>query len=434
MKMLYLSKVFAWTSVIIAVAGATYHSESENFERFESIFDFTDGLKNESANIVEYAKKIQALFCPGQPICTTEGNVNSTDVLKTLPEIIGVGMEAVQLEDLYKVVGACCLPCSCDTKTCTENGNCCLSKIFADAIDNSPDIDDQTALDMIGGQDVFSDKQEGKNTTSVYGECIKASWLSYRDKDDLEIADDLDIPGYFMITHCFGNNARDTDMTKCHNPSESQNEVMSPVISSVTGRIYWNLYCARCNNDDSDISSWVTSVKFNTDITYFVNSSDDSVAHYPDTYTDMVKFISQTGNVLYTPPTSQDDKLCLRKNALYTCMDPKHVWLKEACERIYSPLIIENSLGYRIPFRNIFCYLCRHQYMKPSASTQCGFTGSHTKMTFKGMSALLDYRAHDSSHNAISTTPAHDKCRCDEVYDRYLVSRTDVMARVLIVT
>ena len=424
MTMLYHMKLLKlYIFVFIGVAGLNKTLDNEAFEKFESIFDFFDGLKNESENDDEYAKKIQALFCPGQPICTTEDDINSTYVLKTLPEIIGVGMEVIRLEDLHKVVGACCLPCSCDIKTCKENGNCCLSKTFVSAIEIDPDIDNQNVTKMLDGQDDFSGLQEDENTTAVHSECIKASWLSYRDKDHFEIDYDLDIPGYFMITQCFESNTRQADVTKCETPSESQNELMTPVISSETGRMYWNAYCARCNNDDEDAMPWTASIKFNADIRYFANVSDPTNV-YPDTYTDILKFISTSGNIIYTPPIPQEDKLCLRKNTLLTCRytQDKTVasWLMAACERIYSPLIIENSFGYQMPFRNVFCYLCRQQYIKPRAGARCVFTQDHGKIVSKGMAALLDYKTPDSSHNA--TSSLLDKCRCDEIYDHYLVS------------
>ena len=131
---------------------------------------------------------------------------------------------------------------------------------------------DQNALDMLVHLEDVSEFTDG-NKTAVYSECIKASWLSYRDKDDFEIASDLDILGYFMITRCFENNANYVDVTKCQTPSEYDDEVMLPVISSDTGRIYWNSYCARCNNDDRDILLWTLSVKFDIDIAFFENNS-----------------------------------------------------------------------------------------------------------------------------------------------------------------
>ena len=67
----------------------------------------------------------------------------------------------------------------------------------------------------------------------------------------MSLARNLDLPAYFMIKRCFENNANHVDVAKCQTPSDydgddNDDEVMLPVISSDTGRIYWNSYCARC--------------------------------------------------------------------------------------------------------------------------------------------------------------------------------------------
>ena len=424
---LLLTKVLLNTLLFIVVTVLTDHFEKESFQNFENIFDFSVALRNETHNVLDYAMKIQALFCPEQPICTAEAEKNRTDVLNTLTEIFEIGNEAIRIEDVHKIVSACCMPCSCDTKTCKENGNCCLSKTVADALENNPDMDDQNAVrvfEILNGDSDFKDE----NVTAVYSECIQASWISYRDKDAFEIASDLDIPGYYMITQCFENNASQEDMKKCQKPSEYTEEAMLPVISSETGRIYWNSYCARCNNDGRDVSPWIASARFDIDIVYFINYSYPSarVLALPDTYNDVPEFISQTGNIVYTPPFPQEEKLCLRKKLLKTCTDyrnkPTGSWLERACERIYSPLIIENILGMRFSFLNIFCYLCRRQYIRPNANRQCGYAESHAKDMSVGMSALLDFVAPEGINEALTIAPRQDKCRCDEIYDFHLVS------------
>ena len=423
-------KVFIITIVFVVVTGLTNNPETERFKHYENVFDFAVGLKNESDTILDYATKIQALFCPGQPICTAEGDRNSTGGLKTLPEMIGLGTEVSRIEDVHKIVGTCCLPCSCDPRSCKENGNCCMSKIFLDALETNPDLDDQNVLSVFGTLDDVS-KLEDENETTLYSECIKASWLSYRDKDVFEIANDLTIPSYFMITRCFENNANPEDVTKCQSPSDYDNKSMLPVSSLATGRIYWNSHCARCNNDDRNIALWTASVKFDIDIAYFVNSTQMHAYSgflYPETYHGILDFISKIGNILYIPPFPQEENMCFRKNTLMTCngfkfdTKPTSSWLQRACERIYSPLVIEGRFGGRYPFLNIFCYLCRRQYFQPSTSGQCGYAGRHAKGVFEGMAALFDYRESDSSDNAMTIAPRQGKCRCDEIFDPHIVS------------
>ena len=139
-----------------------------------------------------------------------------------------------------------------------------------------------------------------------------------------------------MITRCFENNANYVDVTKCQTPSE---------------------YCARCNKDDSNISLWTSIVKFDIDIAFFANNSRDDRLSYPEAYNVILNFISKTGNTIFTPPFPQD-KLCFRKKHLKTCTDsrnkPTGSWIEKACERIYSPLMLECTFGRRIPFLNVF--------------------------------------------------------------------------------
>ena len=427
-------KVFIVTTVFIVVTGLTNNPESESFKNYENIFDFAVGLKNESDTILDYATKIQALFCPEQPICTAEGDRNSTDSLKTLPEMIGIGTEVSRIEDVHMLVGACCMPCSCDPRFCKKNGNCCMSKIFLDALETNPDLDDQNVLSLFATLDDVS-KFEDENETALYSECIEASWLSYRDKDVFDvIANRLTIPSYFMITRCFENDANPEDVTKCQFPSEYDDESMQPVSSSATGRIYWNSHCARCNNDARNISLWTALVKFNTDIAYYVNSTPTTMyayggySLYPETYDGILEFISKSGNILYIPPFPQDENMCIRKNSitLISCNDfdtnATSSWLQRACEHIYSPLFF-GGLGGRHPFLNIFCYLClRHNFL-PRTSGQCDFSWQGKALgVFEGMAALLDYKASDSGDNAMTIAPGQGSCRCDEIYDIHLVS------------
>ena len=426
--MAFYAKLFFNSLLFIVVKVRADLLESENLKKFDNIFDFSVGFLNESDNVSDYASKIQAIFCPKQPICTAAPDQNRTDVLKNLPEIIEIGTENYRIEDVHKIVGTCCLSCSCDRRTCTEDGNCCLSKIIADAIENNPDMDDQNAIDVLSALNEASE-QKDENEAAIHSECIKASWLSYRDKNAYEIEADLDIPSYFMITRCFENHASQVEVTKCQNPTEYDTLTMLPVRSSDTGRIYWNVHCARCNNDGRHITQWNASVRFDTDIAYFINTSD--IAHdygssvYPDKYSDIPGFISKTGNILYTPPFAQEDKLCLRKNTLLTCKingnEPTGSWLETACEAIYSPLIIESVFG-RIPYLNIFCYLCRREYIKLKTGGTCGYDELYLKGTSEGMGALLDYKAPNDDDNALTISTRQDKCGCEEIYDPNLVS------------
>ena len=408
-------------------------SEIENYdssESFESIFNFVLGLRNDSGTFLNFATKVQTLFCPEQPICTDEGERNRTDVLSTLPDTMAVGTDAIRIEDMYEGVGVCCLPCSCDAKTCKEDGNCCLSKVFSDALSDKSDVDNHHLPGALNDLNGISSEFEANEATRVYSECIKATRMSYRDKDELEIASDLSIPSYFMITQCFQKNTTELTVRKCQNPSEDEIEDTLPVTSLNTGRIYWNSHCASCNNDETDIMPWNSSVTFDFDFAYFLNETDFDygIRSVPETRDDLLQFISKTGDTFYAPHFPMEDKLCLRKNTMDTCKNQVIPWLKEACERIYSPIVIENFLGRLYPFRNILCYLCRKQYIKSSKQRRCGYEDGHVKSNAGKLTVLLNYKALGGIHADMSTGKTDsfgnrdERCRCNEIYDTYTVS------------
>ena len=113
-------------------------------------------------------------------------------------------IELTRVEDVSNVVEACCLPCSCDVKTCTENGNCCLSKLFSDVvIDNQDDYVADVHNDVSDTNDTFS-WLRWNETRPLHSKCIKAIRDSYVDKNVPELECDLSLPSYFMITQCLG--------------------------------------------------------------------------------------------------------------------------------------------------------------------------------------------------------------------------------------
>ena len=143
--MTFITKLILHFCLFTVIKVLTEHdnAEYERFKTFETIFDFIVELRNASDDIVDYAKTIQALFCPEQPLCTNNGIRNRTDVMDTLPKTIVIGTEAYRIEEVHKIVGACCLPCSCDRRNCQEDGNCCLSKVVEDALRDYSDMDDR---------------------------------------------------------------------------------------------------------------------------------------------------------------------------------------------------------------------------------------------------------------------------------------------------
>ena len=111
-----------------------YLSHSKDWPRtkirlahFQIVLDFVKELKYDSDSMYDFVAKIQAIFCPDQPICASDGIRERSDVLATLPGAINVTSGVVRLEEISEFVGICCLPCSCET-LCHENENCCPTK------------------------------------------------------------------------------------------------------------------------------------------------------------------------------------------------------------------------------------------------------------------------------------------------------------------
>ena len=442
--MMHITKfiIHFYLFTVIKVLTQPGHSD---YESFETILEFVVKLRNTSADFIDYATKIQTLFCPEQPICTDEGITNASDVFDSLPKFIAIDTKAYQIEEIHKILGACCLPCTCETKRCHEDGNCCLSKFDEYVLINDPNTDahnpdtvDANADTSDYNPDTDNDNPvTDGNITNMYSECIKASWLSYQNKDTPEIQSDLDIRSYFMVTKCFMKNCSDLDVSMCERPIEDHSQFMYPVTSLFTGRIYWNAHCARCNNDEGDLLPWTSTAKFHHDISYFLNRSRYTHAKipYPKTYKDVLSFVVGNGNIVYTPPFPNEDKQCLRKNILSPCKHPDiHIvedpMLERATENIYSPVIID-ILGRPRPFPNILHYLfvCRNQYIHKTGggNKHCGYKEGSGKATSGGLTALLDFTEGDKRQYS---EERRDKCHCDELFDVYLVSITSMMQKL----
>ena len=202
---------------IFVLIVVTRFSETEEFkseENVESFFNPLIQLKDVSDTFAQYAAQVQTLFCPEHPICGDVNEKNRDDVLRNLSLSMGFGYDETRVEDVSNVVGGCCPPCSCDEKTCKENGNCCLSKVFFDAVSVNDGVpNDGVHDDGSDTNDTFSGTF-GNETKALYSECIKSVRESYIDKNVLELGYDLTLPSYFMITQCFGNNASSFDHPK----------------------------------------------------------------------------------------------------------------------------------------------------------------------------------------------------------------------------
>ena len=120
-------------SILIMVGCAYIYLFRTSFassSELEIIFDFVKQLKRFSDDMTDFVSKIQAIFCPDQPICGSGGvHRDRSDILTTLPTDLNVSGTVVPLEELSEFMGVCCLPCSCEN-SCHEKENCCPTKVL----------------------------------------------------------------------------------------------------------------------------------------------------------------------------------------------------------------------------------------------------------------------------------------------------------------
>ena len=95
---------------------------------YKNFDDFLAEIKVTADSFLDYVTKMQALFCPNQPVCGGNGELERKDVLGTLPTAaLSIDNVSVAVEDLAQSVGVCCLPCSC-ADSCRQDENCCPTK------------------------------------------------------------------------------------------------------------------------------------------------------------------------------------------------------------------------------------------------------------------------------------------------------------------
>ena len=99
-------------------------AQVKGYEDFE---DFLTHMKTTAGSLLDYVTKMQALFCPNQPVCGANGELERIDVLGTLPAVITVGNVTVNVGDIADYVDVCCMHCSC-SDACWQVNNCCATK------------------------------------------------------------------------------------------------------------------------------------------------------------------------------------------------------------------------------------------------------------------------------------------------------------------
>ena len=114
------------TSVSI-VSLVILDSVEAQIKRYKNFDEFLSDLKTTAYNLFDYVTKMQALFCPNQPVCGLDGELERYSALATLPTYLFIDNVTVKVDEIAKSVGVCCLPCSCND-SCWQDGSCCPTK------------------------------------------------------------------------------------------------------------------------------------------------------------------------------------------------------------------------------------------------------------------------------------------------------------------
>ena len=96
-------------------------------KQFESFDDFFADLQRTADGLVDFVRKVQVMLCPEQPVCGDGEEIETDDILETLPPTLTVSNVTMELEKVRTYAGVCCLPCSCED-SCWNHENCCPTK------------------------------------------------------------------------------------------------------------------------------------------------------------------------------------------------------------------------------------------------------------------------------------------------------------------
>ena len=337
-----------------------------------------------------------------QPICYEQDKRSSNNI----PPYMMVGNNTIYVENITAYISICCHPCSCNDD-CLEDDNCCLTKSFAPntGIEN----DDTIHTEPIN---------ENDKKQSVKSECIGASFRNYFKRS----MDPFTTARYSMVARCFIDKSNRSLVSKCESPTIADFEETLPVTSNTTGRIYWNKFCALCNNDKAGLVTW-NSTAISSALLFYANKSANTRGITLDdlkTFDDVHKTVSSAGNIIFTPPSNMAHKRCFLKNLLLSCEKNNSDIIYAACKQFYSPVYF-TTFRWHI-YMNIFCFLCQANRLPIVQKDMCILQES-SKMTPEAVTALLDYIPtvekpviHDHAQYS------HRKnCPCDEFLDPYQV-------------
>ena len=406
------------------------------------IYDSVADLRDISENMLDYLGKIQGIFCPEQPICYEQDKYNNNNI----PQYLMIGNNTIYVENISTYMGICCLPCSC-LDSCLEDDNCCLTKSFASNTgvehDNATGTEPVNARDSEESTEPVNARDSEESTEpvnardseeptepvnardseeSVKSECIGASFQTYFKR----LKYPATIARYSMVARCYTDKSNRSLVSKCETPTTADFEETLPVTSNTTGRIYWNKFCALCNNDNTELVIW-NSAAISQELLFYVNMSVTTLFPKPKqldnlkTFDDVHKTLSsRDGNIIFTPSSDMVHKRCFIKSSLRSCEQNSSDVNYAACKQFYSPVYFTTHLSSRLfVYMNIFCLLCRETNLPVVQKERCTLQESSRSVP-GAVTSLLDYRTTAVSHS-IAQYSNTKNCRCYEFLDPYQV-------------
>ena len=359
---------------------------------FTNFYQFMDDLYNRSDSLSGFAMKIQAVFCPQQPLCSSAGVLDRKDVIEEITSSLVINGKAINPNELSTIAGMCCFPCLCDD-SCLENENCCLTKHVND--------------------------YESGNVTSTPGiksECIAATSKSYVSKSKLG----NEYPRYSMITQCYKDVENNVTRKKCQQPNYIVPDETLPVTSVHTNRTYWNKYCALCNNDSEEILQWNAKVFYRLSIVYFASKH---VLYKKQNFEYFFEQTIEGDGFVYSKPNGVENSRCvredqLRQTELNTYNSEVSRFVQMACEQFHSPINSGSVKSYA--YKNVFCYLYRDDFTFTESNNIPDCIRNNFRESYSKISALLNYEHTDpDTSNIVPLEVRLDlpKCSCTSIFD-----------------
>ena len=383
--------------IVVILLQSTFPYSNSSDEHITRALQFIVDTHNQTHTEHEFLSKIQTMFCPDQPVCK-QNDVNETSTVQSIDFMTSQG---INQREIIQPLGLCCLPCSCNDNTCAENDNCCLTK-----------------------QTINVEKSQTGVNRTIQNNCIAATSKSYFSKTSL----DTNYPHYSMVTRCFNNRDNVTLVTRCEQPDlhDIKADETIPVYSKVTGRTYWNKYCAICQNDSQNIVTWDAKIHMKRD--YFIFRHRSIPVTPAQNFSHFYDMAVNAGELIYTKPNeiepSMEPSMCIPKNkirqadeASFHALCHEHQFLRDACHNFDSLSVVYGFKG-PVTYTNMFCLLYQTGRFLSNSQPDCELD------VFKGMrpsyTALLNHNfvvegALSGGNENEQTT--QQKCPCYTILD-----------------